>query len=173
MICDSFVRCQTTTPTYARCRQYQSLDNDAKISWQYRRLKGWLKPLVEIEAPAKTIFKQDDSFTQQFTQAKQQVMDWVRWSQDHLHDLMDMFAPMFETYNVTDDLKEVRGYLVYGRRKEVEVNRRRKERWQSVGLSSDKRVIVMTYDRLETENNKDLIVCTYEKRMLYAKGSVI
>jgi len=100
-------------------------------------------------------------------------MDWVRWSQDHLHDLMDMFAPMFETYNVTDDLKEVRGYLVYGRRKEVEVNRRRKERWQSVGLSSDKRVIVMTYDRLETENNKDLIVCTYEKRMLYAKGSVI
>jgi len=40
---DSFVRCQTSTPTYARCRQYQSLTNDAKIYWQYERLKGWLK----------------------------------------------------------------------------------------------------------------------------------
>jgi hypothetical protein len=128
---------------------------------------------VEIEAPTKRIFNQDDSFTQEFNHAKQQVMDWARWSQDHLNDLMDMFAQMFETYNVTDDLKEVRGYLVYGRREEVEVNRRRKERWQGVGLSSDKRMIVMTYDRLEAAEDTDLIVCTYENRLLYAKGSVI
>jgi hypothetical protein len=40
---DSFVRCQTTTATYARVRQYQSLSNDTKIFWQYQRLKGWLK----------------------------------------------------------------------------------------------------------------------------------
>ena len=42
--CDSFVRCQTTTSTYARCRHYRSITNDAKIFWQYYRLKGWLKP---------------------------------------------------------------------------------------------------------------------------------
>jgi hypothetical protein len=41
---DSFVRCQTTTATYARSRQYQSLTGDTKIFWQYQRLKGWLKP---------------------------------------------------------------------------------------------------------------------------------
>jgi hypothetical protein len=41
---DCFVRCQTTTATYARSRQYQSVTNDAKIFWQYQRLKGWLKP---------------------------------------------------------------------------------------------------------------------------------
>jgi hypothetical protein len=41
---DSFVRCQTTTVTYARSRQYQSVTNDAKIFWQYNRLQGWLKP---------------------------------------------------------------------------------------------------------------------------------
>jgi hypothetical protein len=41
---DSFVRCQTTTATYARVRQYQSATNDTKIFWQYQRLKGWLKP---------------------------------------------------------------------------------------------------------------------------------
>ena len=41
---DSFVRCQTTTSTYARCRQYQCMSDDTKIYWQYDRLKGWLKP---------------------------------------------------------------------------------------------------------------------------------
>ena len=41
---DSFVRCQTSTGTYARCRQYRSTTNDTKIYWQYDRLKGWLKP---------------------------------------------------------------------------------------------------------------------------------
>lgn len=41
---DSFVRCQTTTTTYARCRQYKSLINDAKIYWQYGRQQGWLSP---------------------------------------------------------------------------------------------------------------------------------
>jgi hypothetical protein len=40
---DSFVRTQTTTATYARCRQYKSLTNDAKIFWQYYPRKGWLK----------------------------------------------------------------------------------------------------------------------------------
>lgn len=41
---DSFVRCQTTTSTYARCRQYKSLIRGTKIYWQYSRQKGWLEP---------------------------------------------------------------------------------------------------------------------------------
>jgi hypothetical protein len=41
---DCFVRCQTTTSTYARCRQYKSSKDDTKIFWQYERLKGWLRP---------------------------------------------------------------------------------------------------------------------------------
>jgi hypothetical protein len=41
---DWFVRCQTTTATYARSRRYQSLTDDTKIFWQYQRQKGWLKP---------------------------------------------------------------------------------------------------------------------------------
>jgi hypothetical protein len=44
IVSDWFVRCQTTTATYARSRQYQSLTDDTKIFWQYQRLKGWLKP---------------------------------------------------------------------------------------------------------------------------------
>ncbi len=41
---DCFVRRQTTTSTYARCRQYKSVTSDTRIYWQYQRLKGWLKP---------------------------------------------------------------------------------------------------------------------------------
>jgi hypothetical protein len=41
---DSFVRRQTSIPTYKRCRHYQSKENDAKIYWQYWRQKAWLKP---------------------------------------------------------------------------------------------------------------------------------
>ncbi len=52
---DCFVRCQTTTATYARCRQYKSLKDDTKIYWQYERLKGWLKPWkITIVADDKT-----------------------------------------------------------------------------------------------------------------------
>lgn len=52
---DCFVRCQTTTATYARCRQYRSITNDTKIYWQYCRQKGWLKPWkITIVADDKT-----------------------------------------------------------------------------------------------------------------------
>jgi hypothetical protein len=52
---DSFVHCQTTTATYSRNRHYQSLSDDTKIFWQYRRLKPWLKPWkITIIADDKT-----------------------------------------------------------------------------------------------------------------------
>src|SRR5579864_3496476 len=44
VVSDWFVRCQTTTATYARVRQFQSTTDDTKIFWQYHRRKGWLKP---------------------------------------------------------------------------------------------------------------------------------
>ena len=44
VFCDSFVRRQTTTATYARVCQFHSTTDGTKIYWQYQRLKGWLKP---------------------------------------------------------------------------------------------------------------------------------
>ena len=41
---DCFVRCQTTTATYGRSREYWSLTDGTKVYWQYDRRKGWLKP---------------------------------------------------------------------------------------------------------------------------------
>ena len=129
--------------------------------------------LIEIEAPSKRIFNKDGSFSQEFNHSRQQVADWVAWAQRNMNGLLDMFAPMFETYDVAEDQKEVRGYLVYGRREEVEADRLRKERWQSIQVSTDKRVMVMTYDRLHALPTDDLMVCTHERRGLYAKSSVI
>jgi len=43
LVRDSFVRCQTTTSTYLRCRQFKSLTNDTKVYWQYDPQKAWLK----------------------------------------------------------------------------------------------------------------------------------
>ncbi len=58
---DSFVRSETTTSTYARCRQYSSLTNGAKIYWQYSRQKGWLKPWkITIVADDKTGLSRDE-----------------------------------------------------------------------------------------------------------------
>ncbi len=58
---DSFVRCQTTTATYARCRHYKSLRDDTKIYWQYRRQKGWLEPWkITIVADDKTGLAYED-----------------------------------------------------------------------------------------------------------------
>jgi hypothetical protein len=48
---DTFVRCQTTASTYARSREYRSLEGDTKINWQYCRQKGWLAPWKISIAP--------------------------------------------------------------------------------------------------------------------------
>jgi hypothetical protein len=131
---------------------------------------------VEIEDPTKPIFNKDDSFSQKFNHARQQVSDWVGWAERNITLLADMFGPMFDTYNASEDRKTVRGYLVYGRRGEIEADRRRRERWQSVQASSDARVWVMSYDRLgpaPAGDEADLIVCTYENRGFYVKGAVL
>jgi hypothetical protein len=58
---DCFVRCQTTTTTYGRCRHYNSLTNNSKIYWQYMRQKGWLKPWkITIVADDKTGLSRDE-----------------------------------------------------------------------------------------------------------------
>jgi hypothetical protein len=41
---DGFVRCQTSTGTYARCRELRSSSSHAQVFWQYQRRKAWLKP---------------------------------------------------------------------------------------------------------------------------------
>jgi hypothetical protein len=130
---------------------------------------------IEIEDPTKPVFNKDGSFNQFFNHARQQIADWKIWADKNINTLVDMFSPMFETYNAWDDHKDFRFYLVCGRRNEVESDRKRKERWSSIQASSENKTFVMSYDRLRLfENVQDrLIVCTYENRGFYAKSELL
>jgi hypothetical protein len=130
---------------------------------------------VEIEDPKKLIFNKDGSFSQSFNQARQQIADWNIWAKTNIHTLVDMFSPMFETYNAWNDYKDFRFYLVYGRRNEVETDKKRKDRWSSLHISGDRKTFIMSYDRiyLFTEMIDKLIVCTYKERRFYAKSDVV
>jgi len=130
---------------------------------------------VEIEDPAKPIFNNDGSFSQKFNQARQQIADWKLWASKNTQVLVDMFSPMFETYNAWNDYKDFRFYLVYGRRNEVMLDKKRKERWSSIWTNDENGISIMSYDRLQIEEDvKDrLIICNYQDRAFYAKSEVI
>jgi len=130
---------------------------------------------IEIEDPSMPIFNKDGSFSQPFNHARQQIADWRVWVEKNIGSLMDVFSPMFETYNALDDYKDFRFYLVYGRRQEVETDKKRKEKWSSIEASRDKKTIVMSYDRLNLiDPVKDrLIVCVYRDRSFWAKPELL
>jgi hypothetical protein len=44
VVFDHRIRPRGKTPTYGRCRKYQSLTNDTKVFWYYQRQRGWLRP---------------------------------------------------------------------------------------------------------------------------------
>jgi hypothetical protein len=90
---------------------------------------------VEIEAPYKKLFNKDYMFTQSFNQALQQVRDWYGWATKNIDSIVNMYADLFESYDVSRDRKTVKCYLIYGRRKQVQSPVIAKERWGSLGQS--------------------------------------
>jgi hypothetical protein len=130
---------------------------------------------VEIEDPCKSVFNKDGSFSQHFNHARQQLADWKIWVEKNINTLMTMFGSMFETYNADNDYKDFRFYLICGRRTEVESDLKRKERWSGIHALDGNKIIVMSYDRLNSfeKVNDRLVVCSYQERCFYAKSSVI
>ncbi|MGO9014390.1 MAG: Shedu anti-phage system protein SduA domain-containing protein [Dissulfurispiraceae bacterium] len=127
---------------------------------------------VEIERHRKKIFNRNSSFTQDFNHSLQQIRDWKLWGEKNIEILLSMCADLFQGYNIKNDHKTVRCYLVYGRRDEVESSQLRKEKWSTVAISNEKSIVVSTYDRL-TANvailptdriQHNLAVCRYKKR---------
>jgi len=93
----------------------------------------------------------------------------------HMGALLQMFSSMFQNYNVTEDQKAVRAYLIYGRRAEFEGQRKKHDRWRGLQVPSGD-VSVMTYDRLlsdERSSDSELIVCSYEDKAFYAKSALL
>lgn len=126
---------------------------------------------IEIEDPKKPVFNKDGSFSQGFNHARQQIADWKIWVENNESMLMNMLGSMFEHYNAWNDHKDYRFYLVCGRRSDIESDKKRKERWSSIYATSDRKVIVCSYDRLKRfeKTNEPLTVCTYKGGVFYAK----
>ncbi len=136
---------------------------------------------IEIEDPSEIIFNKDDSFSQHFNHALQQVRDWMRWSKSNTSNLLHMYADLFQNYNISNDLKTSRGFLIYGRRSEIESSQRRKERWSSLAAENSREIQIMTYDRLgaffvthpSDEVIRELVTCSYKDRGFVFRPSSI
>ena len=103
---DSFVRSQTTTSTYARCRQYKSLKDDTKVYWQYDRQKSWLKPWkITIVADDSTGLSYDDI---------ENVLQYCRFYKFLTIEVAIDFSPSMEVNGAF-----VRRHAVFGKSRRV------------------------------------------------------
>lgn len=109
--------------------------------------------IIEIEKPSKSIFNQDNSFTQSFNHAYGQVEDWLGWCYRNQGTFRDILIPL-KSHNDLLSFFAVRGILIYGRDSELN-NSRRKERWTQKGLSNPF-IEVRTYDGWAREKNNTI-----------------
>jgi antiviral defense system Shedu protein SduA len=137
---------------------------------------------VEIESPTKRIFRKDGSFTREYIDAKQQLIDWNKWGQENLRSVMPLLGPMGKWVNGSLWFSDLTMHcvLVMGRRSELST-RKRKERWAAEGALRPASVSIMTYDRLLEKIRmgltwpleKRLLVCSYSDRDLHVKRIAI
>ncbi|MCU5773975.1 DUF4263 domain-containing protein [Erwiniaceae bacterium BAC15a-03b] len=109
--------------------------------------------LVEIERPDKPIFNKNDSFTQEFNHAFQQIEDWFVWCSNNCTNLRNTLTPLKRGYNLPPFFV-IRGILIYGRASEIN-NTRRKERWTQK-VSSSHYINIRTYDGWAREMDRFL-----------------
>lgn len=131
---------------------------------------------VEIESAKKNLFRKDGSFSRDYLDAKQQIKDWLFWAQNNISQALDCWRPLMGSYWQNAYTARFQGFLVFGRRSEID-NLKRHERWQAEAVSSSSGLITMTYDRLiekkgriyvDPENEK-IIVCSYRDRIFRVK----
>lgn len=132
---------------------------------------------VEIERPGKKLFRKDGLFSAEYLQAKQQVVDWNFWAQNHIREVLPLFGRLGAYLKADFYSISVRCILIMGRRSEL-TTRKRKERWAAEAALLPRTISVMTYDRLlesldhpmwVPDNNK-FVVCAYRDRALKVKS---
>lgn len=136
---------------------------------------------VEIENPKLRLFNGDYSFTQEFNHALQQIRDWKLWAEKNIESLLNMYADLFESYNVTNDYKSIKCYLICGRRSDVESPILAKEQWSSLQSASDQGISIMTFDRLtanvaclpSNDIYSSYAMCSYKERGFFLKSDSI
>lgn len=104
--------------------------------------------LIEIEDPCKSIFTQNHSFTSKFRDALQQSKDWLGARDQISYRLQRIFGSAidFQCSDGSPKPVQVKAYLVFGRRHQVN-HRKRSERW-SAEIDIHEGIKVLTFDRL-------------------------
>ena len=132
---------------------------------------------VEIESPRKQLFRKDGSFHRDYLDSRQQITDWLFWAQHNMRDALDQWGTLFRRHRLRDYSIGFRGILVFGRRSEIEGDRKRQERWAGEPGALHPNLHTMTYDRLlerasilrpKMDNDK-VAVCTYSDRRFQVK----
>ncbi|MBV2150681.1 DUF4263 domain-containing protein [Sphingobium yanoikuyae] len=105
--------------------------------------------LIEIEAPNKKMFRKDGTPTAEFTQAKNQLLEWKAWfskPENQIAFLRDYGVPF---HRLKLDPQYV---LIYGRRSEYEGNEQlTRLRSEQMGANE----VLMSFDRLHFDGNSD------------------
>ena len=132
-----------TKEAEAILRQNQSLV--ARLASEKKRFENWLQleiinalipnfPFIEIEKPTKHIFTKAGQFNSEFTQAKNQLLDWDRLvTNDHA-----FFESRFP------GLYKPKFHLIYGRASELDDELREKLQTEFSGTNRS----FTTYDEL-------------------------
>jgi hypothetical protein len=157
----SFLECHPSLVPGAYICHHGPID---RVLWTQPRLAGytgkvpdfmWLtstsdviKPVfIEIEDPAKPIFTKAGVFHSDFTQAKSQISDWMRWFKNHGN--VQAFRTVYGLVSRSwvDHEIEPEFILIYGRRSNIPP--------ENVGkrhLEQRANEHIMTYDRLHIDS---------------------
>lgn len=134
---------------------------------------------VEIESARKKLFRADGKFHRDYLDARQQISDWLLWANQNSREAIDCWGSMFNGRPARWYHISFRGFLVFGRRAELET-RVKQERWSAESASLCKGLETMTYDRLLERmafrsfdvDNWRLAVCAYRDRRFVAKNVI-
>jgi len=131
---------------------------------------------VEIESARKRLFRSDGKFHRDYLDARQQISDWLFWAKENRRDAIDCWGSMFNGRPPNWYDIEFRGFLVFGRRNEID-SRAKQERWSAEAASLNANLRTMTYDRLIQKrgclfydvDNQKLALCAYRDRRFVVK----
>ncbi len=109
--------------------------------------------LIEIESPHKKWFTKAGRPSSEFTQARDQITEWMAWFEKPQNVLQ-----FRDIYNVRDSLGKLKPFflLIYGRRSEANRTEALHEKRASMGRPNE---LLMTYDRLIPQRNAREFLC--------------
>jgi hypothetical protein len=133
-------RCLTQNPIlfgvdYVRVIPHHQLGSDFEMDYALEHISGHID-LLEIEASTHKLFTQKGDPRQALVHAEQQVIDWLRWIEEHSEYARSKLP----------SLKRPTGYVIIGRSDMMTPSDREKLQWRNAILKGA--ILTMTYDDL-------------------------